>query len=360
MAVLGAVLVAGAGLAEWPDAVPVEGGFAVVPVALAVAVVLLALVRTVHAGWGRSIAALVGVFGATAIAFGTYGYWAFLVEQTSMLWGALLTLLGGSIVAVGALADWFDVDRTQARRKVYAATIGALLGFGGLAAIVVWAYVLSLGPFLWTGGEPSEIQLIAVSQVSLGLGTATIALLYLAVTDREFGFIDVRMPSLGEVGWVVGGVIGLFAVLIAASQLLTLLDTPVPEHGIVETARGNPDVLLLLIPASVLIIGPGEELLFRNIVQKSLYEHFSTASAIVVASIIFGLAHFVAYGATASTASIMLVIFGLSLLLGGIYARTGNVVVPAVIHGIYNALQFAALYYDLTSGDAAWVVGLLA
>ncbi len=360
VAIVGAIVLAAAGVATWPELVPVIAGVAVWPPAVAVVVVTIALVRHFNVGSGRALAgALVGV-GVLAIALGAYGYWAHLVEGTAALWGAIGVIVGGAIVTVAGVSDWFEIETPAARRKTSAAVTATVLGFGGLAAIFVWANVLSIGPFIWSGGEPPEMQLIAVSQLSLGLGTGTIAGIYLAVTDRSWAFFDVRVPSLREVGWIVGGAIGLFAILIAANLLLTLVDAPVPEHGVVETARGNPDILLFLIPASLLIIGPGEELLFRNIVQKSLYANFSTIGAIVIASLIFGLAHFLAYGATASTASIMIVIFGLSLLLGGIYARTKNVVVPAIIHGLYNAVQFAALYIELTSSDAAWLVGFLA
>ncbi|MFP4627658.1 MAG: CPBP family intramembrane glutamic endopeptidase, partial [Halobacteriales archaeon] len=268
-------------------------------------------------------------------------------------------LVGGSLAVVAAIGDWLDVDPPAARRKSIGAGVAALLGFGGLAMIFIWANLLAIVAYLLAAGEPSEIQLIVVSQVSLGLGTATVAGIYLAYTDRDWGFLDVRWPSLREVGWVVAGAIGLLAILIAAGEALTLLDVPQPEHGVVEVAEGNPDVLLVLIPASLLVIGPGEELLFRNIVQKSLYDRFTTMGAIVVASVIFGLAHFLAYGASADTAGVLAIITLLSLLLGAIYARTGNVVVPAVIHGIYNAVLFASLYVELTADSGAgWILGL--
>ncbi len=42
----------------------------------------------------------------------------------------------------------------------------------------------------------------------------------------------------------------------------------------------NPDVLLLLIPASFLLIGPGEELLFRGVVQGRLRDYFGLMSGV--------------------------------------------------------------------------------
>ena len=41
---------------------------------------------------------------------------------------------------------------------------------------------------------------------------------------------------------------------------------------------------------------------------------------------------------------IQLAVFALSLLLGWVYARTENLVVPIFVHGAFNAIQFGALY----------------
>ncbi|MFW6449021.1 MAG: CPBP family intramembrane glutamic endopeptidase [Halobacteriota archaeon] len=356
LGIVGGLLSIAAGIGPWPDAIPVVADVAALPVGLGALLIVLGLVRFV--GGPRSLALLVGLTGLLAVATGIYGYWAHLAEASAALWAALVLVLGGALGTVAALGDWLGIAPGAAKRKSVGAAIGALLGFGGLFMIFVWANLLAILAYALVVGEPSEIQLIVVSQVSLGLGTATVAAVYIGLTDRGWDYIDVRLPSLRGIGWVVAGVIGLLAILIAAGQVLTLVDVPQPEHGIVEVAEGNPDVLLVLIPASLLIIGPGEELLFRNIVQKSLYDHFSTPGAIVVASIIFGLAHFLAYGATASTGGVLLVITLLSLLLGAIYARTGNVVIPAIIHGLYNAVLFASLYVELTTGSGGLVVGL--
>jgi len=42
------------------------------------------------------------------------------------------------------------------------------------------------------------------------------------------------------------------------------------------------------------------------------------------------------------------VILVLSVVLGGLYERTGTLVVPVLVHGCFNGLQFGLLYVEVT------------
>jgi len=141
----------------------------------------------------------------------------------------------------------------------------------------------------------------------------------------------------------------LFGTLLAISTLLTSAGLESADHGTAQQAQENPEILLVMIPASILIIGPFEELLFRNVIQKAMYGTFSRAGAIVVASVLFAAVHAPAYGTdTAGAVLVSLgVVFGLSIVLGVIYERTGNVLVPGFVHGIYNAVLFASMYVSM-------------
>ncbi|MFC7197304.1 CPBP family intramembrane glutamic endopeptidase [Halosimplex aquaticum] len=50
-------------------------------------------------------------------------------------------------------------------------------------------------------------------------------------------------------------------------------------------------MFLLLIPLSFLVVGPGEELLYRGLVQGTLRETLHPARAIVLASALFASIH---------------------------------------------------------------------
>ncbi|WP_267640847.1 CPBP family intramembrane glutamic endopeptidase [Haloarchaeobius amylolyticus] len=230
----------------------------------------------------------------------------------------------------------------------------ALLGFASLPVLVAYQLVLYVGAVSVFGPIPTtgpRAQIISV--LSLGLGTLTLAVAYLKYSDREWSFVDLRFPTLRDVGWALGGFVILLLGFVAITSLINALGLSTAQHSTAQQAQqGDPALLLPLIPLSLLVIGPGEELLYRNVIQKSLYDHFSRVGAVVVASAIFALVHIPAYatgGGVGAMATSLAVIFVLALVLGGVYARTDNVLVPAFIHGAYNALSFAATYVDLTN-----------
>lgn len=365
---LGGLLVAVSGLAGWPiDAIV---GVSTPVFLLAVAAVFVAVAA---AGWSetldpRPFAMTAAVVALLGIAVGSYGYAEVLAIETAGFLDELQALLppvvaiaGGGVALIGAAGAWFDIDSAGFSSRLRGTLVLLGVGMGGIVAMFVWSQVLLilLVALTETMDLPLDQRLI-VSNVSLGLGMATGAFLYLLLADRSWSYIDLRMPSLIDVAWMVVGVGGLLAALIGLGVLLELLNAPGAEHGLIEdiVEEGDPEMLLyILIPASLLIIGPGEELLFRNIIQKSLYQYFSRPAAIVVASLVFALAHIPAYWAGAETVTAVIVITVLSLILGAIYARTENIVVPAVVHGLYNAILFAVLYAEMTMDtEALWLL----
>ena len=49
----------------------------------------------------------------------------------------------------------------------------------------------------------------------------------------------------------------------------------------------------------------------------------------------------------AAVATTLVLLFGLSLVLSYLYAWTGNLVVPIIAHGLYDALLFALAYFAI-------------
>ncbi|WP_245960737.1 CPBP family intramembrane glutamic endopeptidase [Wenzhouxiangella sediminis] len=94
-------------------------------------------------------------------------------------------------------------------------------------------------------------------------------------------------------------------------------------------------------PGAVLLVsllaGIGEELLFRGVVQAGLASWASPAAAILIASLMFGAAHAVSLPYFAVAAF-------LGLYLGLLYHWTGNLLVPIVVHALYD---WIAIHYYL-------------
>jgi membrane protease YdiL (CAAX protease family) len=242
----------------------------------------------------------------------------------------------------------------RGRTALRAAAVG-LSGFLGLA---VWQLLLASVAVPVTG-PLTDIEQTLLGTVALGLGMGSAALLYLTLADREWSFVDLARPTATDAGYAVLGVVVLLGASFGLEELFAAAGVETAQHGIAETAAGTPEVLLLLIPASWLLVGPGEELLFRNVVQKSLYEEFSRPAAVLVASTVFAVVHLPAYstGSPSQVLASLSLVFALSLVLGGVYARTDSLAVAAFVHGTYNAVQFAVLYASLSAGgDPALVV----
>jgi membrane protease YdiL (CAAX protease family) len=241
------------------------------------------------------------------------------------------------------------------RQAAKAVSWSLAVGYAGLFAIAIWGSLLASIAAGLVPGEIGGAMELALGAVALGFGTGTVALLYFQWTNKSLSYLDFRMLTLRDAGYVVGGVVALFALQMLVSVVFSAIGVSAASHNVEQTARGgDASILLLMIPASWLLIGPGEELLYRNIIQKDLYETFGGWDAVLVGSVAFSLAHIPAYAAGASSiaalASTLAVILGLSLILGATYLATENVTVPALIHGTFDAVVFGAMYLQLTGG----------
>ena len=92
----------------------------------------------------------------------------------------------------------------------------------------------------------------------------------------------------------------------------------------------NPIILIL----TTVIIGPiAEELTFRGLVQRRARIWLKPGTAIVVSSLIFGLAHM--------NMIQLIYAFGIGLLLGYLYEKSGNLIAPILAHMAANAVTIA-------------------
>ncbi|PSQ44567.1 hypothetical protein BRD17_03750 [Halobacteriales archaeon SW_7_68_16] len=228
------------------------------------------------------------------------------------------------------------------------------LAVGGFVITQLWGLLMVVGYGATTGAAPAALNVaerVVVNAVALTLAGLSLTYAYVSLTDREFDFVDLQRPTIADLVYGVGGLVGLFVLLIAANAVIQTAGATPSEHQIFREARENPQLLLPLIPIAILFIGPFEELIYRNLVQKSLYDGFSKRAAVVVASVIFAAAHFQAYASSdglALLASLGQVLL-LSLILGGIYARTESLLAPALAHGVFNAIQFGLAYLRFTT-----------
>ena len=228
-----------------------------------------------------------------------------------------------------------------------------LAAFGvGVAGFALGFVVLFLSVNLLAvagliGEEIPGVLVFLLSVVTLqGLGFPLVTLAYLRWRDLDVSFLRIRTPSARDLGLVVAGLVGVFALVLLCLQLIQVLGLTAAERGDAELFQQR-EVAIVAIPVMLLIVGPGEELLFRGVIQTTLKEEFSTAAAIALASLAFAPAHILVYlgtGASATAIAVSLsVLFFPSLVFGAVYERSDNLVVPSLSHGLYNAILIVIL-----------------
>ena len=107
-------------------------------------------------------------------------------------------------------------------------------------------------------------------------------------------------------------------------SLQRLLQLVQDQLGPLLASRSPGDLALL-----ALLAGSAEELLFRGVIQAGLARWVPDVIAVIVASGLFGLAHFVtlSYAILAGIAGVY---------LGTVYLLEGNLLVPIVAHALYD------------------------
>ena len=247
-----------------------------------------------------------------------------------------------------------DVDRRLVLRSV----LGALAVIAGsfLLVSVVGAVLFAL-----TGVESiaalrrRPVEYTLVNGVA-SLGFVMAAAGYLALRD-EWEVLHVRRPRAADLAFVVVGfvVLGvanlglsiLVSVVRAALESLFGVTVEFGQNSVITTGRENPAIFLYMIPVALFVVGPGEELVFRGVVQGLFRRVVGVVPAIVLASALFGLGHYFAIS-TGNAWTYLFVAGVMGLVLGGIYEYTENIAVPAAIHGIWNAFLFAANWALIT------------
>ena len=241
---------------------------------------------------------------------------------------------------------------TRSLRRVGVATGLTVLGIVLSVLLSIPAIVVSL----------DTLTQFVVAFVLSELGFVAAALVFLRATGRGFDYLNLRSPTGRALGFVVGGTVALFVFRLVAILAAQALGLPLAGNSVTQLAEeGYLATLLALVPLSILVVGPAEELLFRGVIQRYLDDAVSTLPAILVSSVLFAFVHIpttviatpnpVAVGVT------LVILFGLSVLLGYLYVWTENLVVPILVHGLYDALVFALAYWALSSGLVEMAAG---
>ena len=165
--------------------------------------------------------------------------------------------------------------------------------------------------------------------------------------------------------------LGLFGVLTVLGLLLSIIALAIITHFDPHAAnllnKPNPvlnvssNVAWLMIPVSILVVGPAEEYLFRGFIYGGLLSISKGRYWLLLAavsSVMFASVH-AYYATTYGIASVLpfieLITFGLAMSIA-YYWSGGNLLVLVLIHGVYDATDFLGVATTSQIGQAAQLV----
>ena len=183
-----------------------------------------------------------------------------------------------------------------------------------------------------------------LTQFALQYGGFLLVTGWYVLAVRDEPLIPWGCPGRREIGLILAGIVVLVGANNVITRLFAAVDVAIGDNAAVTVGIGEPEYLLTMVAFSLLVVGPAEELLFRGVVQSRLRETWGVWPAILVATVLFGLSHASVSGGLGGVVAYILTATILGVLLGYLYERTDNIVVPAVVHGVNNAVIFAWLY----------------
>jgi membrane protease YdiL (CAAX protease family) len=151
-------------------------------------------------------------------------------------------------------------------------------------------------------------------------------------TLKDLGIKNVKLKIL-----VIVSFLAIFLVLLGAliqiAEIIVFGPDPMTDPYYEAFAPRNLFQLVILIFISLIFVGPIEELSFRGFIQKGFENSFGKFKGLIVASLLFGLAH----GFNTLYAIIPITVIG--LVLGYVWQKTdGNTISSALMHGVYNTI----------------------
>jgi membrane protease YdiL (CAAX protease family) len=213
---------------------------------------------------------------------------------------------------------------------IYAAVYSQYLGFRFgpiLGPLIVYGVPILAVTLLWGTGILKRFFNSTYSALKLGLGF--------------FGAFTV-------LGILVAAAI-LYFLTVFSPATVDLLNKPNP---VLEVPRGFAWVMVVL---SLVVVGPAEEYVFRGFMFGALLEIFRDRHWLIIAlisSTLFSLVHLyyaIVYGLASLIQFTDLITFGMGMA-ATYHLSGGNLLVPSLIHGVYDATAFVGVATSVDVG----------
>lgn len=198
-----------------------------------------------------------------------------------------------------------------------------------LLMLYAGSWVLQVLPVVWTGYSMDMLGELLAALVG------TLLLIW-------FGYGGIlRQRGAGFVrGFYIGGfVVGQIGMAMIGMLYLQMMEDPVKVQSWWN---------IVIFAVTMFLVGYAEEVFLRGIVLNLLIQRFSKTGrgvlgAVLISSIIFGLAHFSNLAAGANLESVCVQVIEavvLGIIFAAIYLRSNNIWVTIILHGL---MDFASL-----------------
>lgn len=214
-------------------------------------------------------------------------------------------------------------------------------GMWGIYAVVVWA-IAFFSPIvvglvvLAAGGDAVTASAASTPIVGVLLASGTVwATRRLHIPLASIGW---RRPErvLRDSLLAVGVAVVVIGVDILNTAVLTALGASTDTLAPFRDFLGSPFLVVMLVLGAVAAAPFGEEMYFRGLLLSMFDVRMRRWVAIVVAAVLFTVAHYTTLAAWAP-------LFAFALMLGWLRLRTGSLYAPILAHALNNAVTIAVL-----------------
>lgn len=225
-------------------------------------------------------------------------------------------------------------------------TVGSRLGVAVVMTVTVWVWIEFVAIVLGHSPRAGPLLLdqfpvardVSV-QILRGLLAVVLTLLAVRIFDisSPLEWIGVRRPRKWDWAYIPLGVVLAFIWLVGSLVLIqTVLGL---ERTMLLTLSER--VRIARVVTLLVLVGPAEEVIFHGIIQRSLEDVIGLWPAIVAGGMLFAITHVDPAALALGDLLFYMAQGGFGMIAGWIYAKTDNIAVPALVHGIFISLTTA-------------------
>mgnify|MGYP000285199434 CR=1 FL=1 len=228
---------------------------------------------------------------------------------------------------------------TDGLRKEQLSTFGS-----GIGLFIISLIGMIVGSVLFFSLElsfSSYIELVFQILLVQGIGFFVVSIGYIHLFTSGFSWLKFESKYPRDIVYIISGT-GLFLLMSGLVYISSnFLNIELAKNSIEPILQSSNLSVYVFVLLSLLVVGPLEELFFRGVLQQHFKKSFTTKMSVIIASFLFSIMHLTSMigrtGILGYSGYLLLLFFG-GVLLGISYEKTDNLLVPMVIHGVYNSL----------------------